>query len=74
MTHQRSLTHHYNKRKQIELSKQQDPNYGLRGLHINITHASLFRRPKLPPGNPRLLVNVNVEPTFQFGVVLLSNK
>ena len=70
ITHQRSQTHHYNKRKQIRLSKQQDTNYGLRGLHINISHAILFRRPKLLPGNRRLLVDVNVETTFQFGDVL----
>ena len=72
MTHQRSLTHHYNERKQIlKLSKQQDPNYGLRGLQINIPCQPVPRRPKLPPGNPRLLVEVNVEPTCVLGVVLL---
>ena len=71
MTHQRSLTHHYNSGSKLKLSKQQDPNYGLRGLQINIPCQPVPRRPKLPPWNPRLLVDVNIEPTFQFGGVLL---
>ena len=31
------------------------------------------RLPKLPPGNPRLLVDVNKDPTFLLGDVLLCN-
>ena len=71
MTHQRSLAHHYNKRKQIRLSKQQDPNLWPKRPTITYPGQPVPRHPKLPPGNPRLLVEVNVEPTFQFGNVLL---
>ena len=39
-------------------SKQQEPEDGLRGLQINITAPAIPRCPKLPPGNPRLLVDV----------------
>ena len=50
---------------------QQDPNYGIRGLQITIP-ASLFRDiPSCHLGTPRLLVDVNEEPTFLLGVVLL---
>ena len=52
-------------------SKQQDPTYGLRGLQINITTPAVPGCPKLPPGNPRLLVDVHKEPTFEVGEVLL---
>ena len=51
-------------------SKQQEPNYGLRGLQINITAPAAPGCPKLPPGNPRLLVDVHKEPTFEGGEVL----
>ena len=55
---------------ELGCSKQQDPDYGLRGLQINIQR-QLFREcPKLPPGNPRLLVDVHIEPTFSVGEVL----
>ena len=37
-----SQTQHYNMRKRIKLFYQQDPNYGLRGLQINIQR-QLFR-------------------------------
>ena len=67
---QRSQTQHYNKRKPNMLSIQQDPKYGLRGLQINNPSQLVPRRPKLPPGNPRLLVDVNEEPTFLLGDVL----
>ena len=51
-------------------SKQQEPNYGLRGLQITITAPADPGCPKLPPGNPRLLVDVHKEPTFEGGEVL----
>ena len=35
----------------------------LQGLHRNINPASLFQRPKLPPGNPELFVDVHEETT-----------
>ena len=53
----------FNKRKRVVLSNNKKQKYGLRGLQINITQASLFHGPKLPPGNPRLVVDVNEEPT-----------
>ena len=52
-------------------SKQQEPNYGLRGLHINIQAPAVPGCPKLPPGNPRLLVDVHKEPTIVVSEVLL---
>ena len=56
---------------ELGCSKQQDPNYGLRGLQINIQAPAAPGCPKLPPGNPRLLVDVHKEPTFEVGEVLL---
>ena len=52
-------------------SKQQELEYGLRGLQINTPAPAVPGCPKLPPGNPRLLVDVHKEPTFEVGEVLL---
>ena len=54
----------------VGCSKQQEPDYGQRGLQINITAPADLGCPKLPPGNPRLLVDVHKEPTFEVGEVL----
>ena len=50
------------KRKRVVLSNNKKQIYGLRGMHI-IIPASLFHGPKLPPGNPGLLVDGHEEPT-----------
>ena len=70
MTHQRSLTHHYNKRKQIGCLNNKIQLWPKRPT-ITYPGQPVPRHPKLPPENPRLLVEVDVEPTFQFGDVLL---
>ena len=48
-----------------------DPNnWPKRPAHKHNPCQLVPRRPKLPPGNPRLLVDVNIEPTFVFGDAL----
>ena len=71
-THNRgSQTQQYIMRKRSSCLIQQDPNIcPKRPTHKHIP-ASLFRRPKLPPGNPELIVDVEEETTCVLGVVLL---
>ena len=70
ITHQKVTDQQFIKRKRVVLSNNKKQIYGLRGLQLKIP-ASLFHGPKLPPGNPRLVVDVNEEPTYLLGVVLL---